>query len=128
MSYKRKTLTPEYFFGAKPHVFEKAAELRKNMTPAEKVLWSVLRNRQIKGYHFRRQHPINRFIADFYCHKARLVIEVDGGIHTEPDQKEYDIGRTDVLHEFEIHVIRFMNEQVLNDLDYVIREIEDSLP
>lgn len=67
---------PAMFYGAPPHIFEKARELRKRTTPAEQKLWEHLKKKQLKGYRFRRQHPIFNFIADFYCHSAKLVIEV----------------------------------------------------
>ena len=127
MPYKRRTIVPDFFFGAKSHIFDKASELRKNMTQAEMILWSVLKKRQMRGYQFRRQHPINQFIADFYCHKAKLVIEVDGGIHNDLDQNEYDIGRTNMLEKYDIKVLRFTNDRVINDIEAVIREIESIL-
>jgi very-short-patch-repair endonuclease len=127
MVYKRITTDLELFYGAKPSVFEKARELRKNMTEAETILWSALRRKNLDGHRFRRQHPIDRFIADFYCHKARLVIEVDGEIHNEDEQKEYDEGRNAELERYGLKVIRFTNEQVKNDLEKVVLEIEEQL-
>ena len=76
------------YFGAKPDLLEKAKVLRKNMTNAEKILWDRLKDNQVLNIRFRRQHPIDLFIADFYCHSARLVIELDGEIHKS--QAEYD--------------------------------------
>lgn len=113
----------EMFYGAQPHVFEKARELRKNMTPAEEALWKHLKKRQMKGFKFRRQHPISEFIADFYCHSIKLVIEVDGGIHKLNSQTEYDIKRTDEMNQFGITVIRFTNEQVIKEIDEVLKEL-----
>ena len=69
------------FYNAKPHIFEKAKMLRKNMTEAEQKLWGKLKREKMLGLRFRPQHPIDIFIADFYCHPIKLVIEVDGGIH-----------------------------------------------
>lgn len=111
------------FYYAKSHTFKKAKELRDNMTEAELKLWEILKKNQIRGLRFRSQHPMDRFIADFYCHPLKLVIEVDGGIHLSPDQKQYDIGRTEELNQYGIKVIRFSNEQVLNHLDEVKTEI-----
>jgi len=128
MPYKRKTIIPEFYFGAKPKLIKRAVELRNRMTSAERLLWSVLRKRKVKGFYFRRQHPIHIFIADFYCHEARLVIEVDGGIHSLPEQKEYDIGRTDNLDHFGIKVLRIKNEDVLYDMRSVIQRISKALP
>jgi len=113
------------YFGAKPDMFLKAKELRRTETEAEKLLWARLHRNQLLGLQFRRQHPINTFIADFYCPKIKLVVEVDGGIHEIPEHKAYDIGRTDVLNDFGITVIRFTNEQVTNDLETVIKNIKN---
>lgn len=111
------------YFGATPDIFKKAKELRKIETEAEKTLWSKLSKYQILGLQFRRQHPINRFIADFYCAKVKLVIEVDGGIHDIPEYQDYDIARSEILNDFGITVIRFSNEQILEDLENTINEI-----
>ena len=112
------------YFGATPDVFKKARELRKYETVAEKILWARLHKNQILGLQFRRQHPINRFIADFYCPKIKLVLEVDGSIHDLPENQDYDIGRSEILKDFGITVIRFTNEQIVDDIENVIIEIE----
>jgi len=112
------------FYGAKANTFDTAKKLRDNMTKSEKLLWTKLRNRQVLGLRFKSQHPIEKYIADFYCHKIKLVIEVDGGIHKLKDQHEYDINRTTDLNDLDIEVIRFTNEEVLNQIDDVIENIE----
>ncbi|HSH19337.1 MAG TPA: endonuclease domain-containing protein [Draconibacterium sp.] len=112
------------FYNAKPHIFEKAKALRNNMTDAELILWEKLKGKQILGLRFRAQHPIDIFIADFYCHPIKLVIEVDGGIHKTIGQREYDIGRTAELNYWEIEVIRFTNEEIKEDINQVIKRIE----
>lgn len=112
------------FYGAKPHIFEKAKALRINMTKAEMILWEKLKGKQMLGLRFRSQHPIDIFIADFYCHPIKLVIEVDGGIHDSTEQKEYDIGRTAELNYWEIEVIRFINEEIEKDINLVIDKIK----
>jgi very-short-patch-repair endonuclease len=121
-----KGLSVEYpmYFGATPDVFKKARELRKTETRAEKILWARLHKNQILGLQFRRQHPINRFIADFYCPKIKLVVEVDGSIHDLPEHQDYDIGRSEILDDFGITVIRFSNEQIINEIENTIIEIE----
>jgi very-short-patch-repair endonuclease len=121
-----KKLSVEYpmYFGATPDIFKKAKELRKYETEAEKILWKKLNRNQILGLQFRRQHPIDRFIADFYCAKIKLVIEVDGSIHELPENQDYDIGRSEILNDFGITVIRFSNEQIINEVDNTIKEIE----
>ena len=83
------------------------------MTDAEKALWNRINKNQL-GTRFKAQHPIDIFIVDFYCHKYKLVIEVDGGYHV--NNQDYDEGRTAELEKFSIKVIRFLNEEVLNDI------------
>ena len=93
------------------------------MTEAEKQLWNRIKEKQILGLQFRRQHPINIFIADFYCHKIALVIEVDGGVHLNQDQKERDEGRDYFMKELGLKVLRFTNDEIFNDLDEVVNKI-----
>ncbi|MCE5347171.1 MAG: endonuclease domain-containing protein [Bacteroidales bacterium] len=121
-----KGVSVEYpmYFGATPDIFKKAKELRKEETEAEKILWTRLNKNQMMGLQFRRQHPINKFIADFYCAKIKLIIEVDGSIHEIPENQAYDIGRSEILNDFGITVIRFSNEQVINEIESTIKEIE----
>ena len=123
-----KGVSVEYpmYFGAKPDIFKLAKELRKTETLAEKILWSHLSKNQIMGLQFRRQHPIDRFIADFYCAKIKLVIEADGSIHELPENKDYDIGRSEILNDFGITVIRFNNAQIISDIDGVVKEIKEA--
>ena len=75
------------------------------------------------GFKFRRQHPIDVYIADFYCHEAKLIVELDGGLHNKPENKEYDQGRTNKLNELEIRVVRFKNEDVVNNMDWVLDRV-----
>ena len=112
------------FYGAKAHIFEKAKALRRNMTDSERAIWEHLKGKKILGLRFRSQHPIDIFIADFYCHPIKLVIELDGGVHTSLEQKEYDIGRTAELNYWGIEVIRFNNSEIENDINRVIIKIE----
>jgi very-short-patch-repair endonuclease len=92
------------------------------MTPTERVLWQRLRNRQLSGLKFRRQHPLGPFIADFYCAAHRLVVEIDGDIHDL--QPERDAARTEQFEKYGYRVIRFRNEQVLNDIESVLAAIQ----
>ncbi|HNX56792.1 MAG TPA: endonuclease domain-containing protein [Prolixibacteraceae bacterium] len=117
----------DFYFGATAETKARAAELRKSMTYAEKVLWQQLRNRKMEGLKFRRQHPVNIFILDFYCHEKKLAIEVDGGIHLSEDQREWDENRTFELNEFVITVLRFANEEVIDYTAKVTRTISDYL-
>jgi chorismate synthase len=101
---------------------------RKNATEAEEMLWQRLRNRQINGLKFRRQHPIDGFIPDFVCLEAKLIVEIDGDYHNEEDQIKYDLLRTKWLSMSDYRLIRFTNTQVLHTIDDVILEIKDHLP
>ncbi len=106
--------------------FKHAKEGRKNPTVAEAFLWEQIRNRKI-GYKFRQQHLIEDFIVDFVCLNKGLVIEVDGGYHFTPEQEELDDERTIRLNQKGYEVIRFTNEQVLNDTEQVLQEISEKL-
>ena len=117
-----KELDKRMYYKAKPKILEAARFLRENMTESEKMLWGRLSNNQIRDLRFRRQHPIDIFIADFYCHKAGLVIEIDGEIHTH--QREYDDGREAEIERYNLKVIRFSNDEVMNDLESVVGTIE----
>ena len=110
------------YFKATPEKMEIAKNLRNNMTPTEQLLWEKLKGKQICGLRFRRQHPIDLFIVDFYCHQVRLVIEVDGEIHDQ--RAEYDDGRSAEMEKFGIKVIRFKNYDVENDIEKVLSKIE----
>jgi very-short-patch-repair endonuclease len=124
-----KDVSVEYpmYYGATPDIFRKAKELRRYETESEKRLWAKLCRNQLIGLKFRRQHPINRFIVDFYCVKIKLVIEVDGNIHEIPENKVYDIGRSQILNDFGIKVIRFTNEEFIEDIEKVIKNIEKNV-
>lgn len=121
------TFEYEFYFGATVETKAQATELRKNRTYAEKVLWQLLRNRKLGNLKFRRQHPVSIFILDFYCHEKRLAIEVDGGIHNSPDQKEWDDNRTFELNELGITVLRFTNEEVVDRTKEVVKSIKEFL-
>lgn len=114
------------FEGASHVVFANAKHLRKSMTDAEIVLWSCLKA-GITGFKIRRQHPIGLYIADFYCHKVKLIIEVDGSIHNEPDIKEADDARQKELERWEYTIIRFTNQQVIEKPKEVIKIITEKI-
>jgi very-short-patch-repair endonuclease len=124
---KKHPIQRNMFYDASPAIHEKAKELRASMTPSEKILWGRLRQLREKGFIFRRQHPMLKFIADFYCHQAHLVVEVDGGIHEDTDRAAYDVGRTAEMSAYGVQVIRFTNEQVQQNVDEVICIIEKYL-
>lgn len=102
----------------------RAIELRKELTPAERKLWSHIRNDQL-GVSFRRQHALGNYIPDFICIKKKLIIELDGSQHLE--QTEYDNERTKYFESLGYRVIRFWNNQVMNEINGVIQTIEFAL-
>ena len=104
-----------------PDKIQRAKELRQKMTSAEKILWQHLRAKRFHGLKFRRQQIIAGFIVDFYCHSLRLIIEVDGKIHNK--QKEQDLERESILKAKGLQVIRFTNQQVIEDVETVLRAI-----
>lgn len=107
-------------------VFKEAArQLRKDQTDAESVLWKLLRNRQLLGYKFRRQHTFPPYILDFYCVDKKLVIELDGGQHLE--REVYDKQRTEFLEAHGIKVLRFWNDEILKQPADVLIKIERAL-
>jgi very-short-patch-repair endonuclease len=103
----------------------RARELRHNMTPAKRRLWRELRANRLEGWHFRRQQIIDGFIVDFYCHKAGLIIEVDGPAHDA--QEVMDAQRQQALEARGLTVVRFTNRQVMNDTAQVLKQIREKL-
>lgn len=103
---------------------QRSRELRREMTPAEKVLWEELRGSKL-GVRFRRQQVIQGFIVDFYCHKSALVIEVDGDVHDL--QKEEDERREKVLSEMGLKIVRFGNDEVMRGLSAVVGKIKEMI-
>jgi very-short-patch-repair endonuclease len=112
------------FFGASQNIFENARTLRKKATDAEKKLWEKLRNRKLRNLKFRRQHPVYKYVADFYCAEHKVIVELDGGIHQLKNQKEYDQERTNELEKLGIRVIRFTNEDVMLNINETLKKIE----
>ena len=118
-------LEKSMYYGANSMTFEKAKSLRQKMTLGEKLLWERLKGKKLFNLRFRRQHPINMYIVDFYCHAARLVIEIDGEIHKF--QKDYDEARTEDLISFGLMILRFKNYEVEHHLDSVIEKIKHTI-
>lgn len=116
------TADPEFYAALQ----QKAEEYRNNPTTAEKVLWQELRNSKT-GFKIRRQHPVLRFIPDFICLKKRVIIEADGEIHNSREHKEYDQARTEELKKLDFKVLRFSNQEILNNTDQVITKIQSEL-
>lgn len=99
----------------------RAWEMRRQMTPAEATLWQRLRRSQLRGLHFRRQQVIDGFIADFYCHAAGLILEMDGAVHAE--QRESDAERDAILTARGLRVLRIPNERALHDIEALLDEV-----
>ncbi len=121
MPHESKNYT--FFQSASNDAFEKARALRKNGTKAEDILWQAVRNRKIGGLKFRRQHPFEEFILDFYCNEKNLVLEIDGDYHLSSEQKEYDENRTGFLEQHGLKVLRITNEEVEKNLAVVLARI-----
>jgi very-short-patch-repair endonuclease len=111
-------------FGATKFLVAQARELRQNMTEAETLLWNNLRSRRFKGYKFRRQHPADKFVLDFYCHRAKLCIEVDGEVHNSNEVSERDTNRTFELEQLGVRVKRISNDEIITDMESVLMKIE----
>lgn len=108
-----------------PSTFENARGLRQVQTKAEQKIWKALRNNKVCNLKFRRQHPFDNCILDFYNHKMKLVIEVDGEVHNDPEVALYDAVRTKNLNECSLTVLRFTNDEVENNLKTVIKKIQE---
>ena len=108
-----------------PKIMHRAGELRREQTPEESKLWSRLRNHQLGGIGFRRQHAIGIYIVDFCAPRRKLIVEVDGSQHLE--QQEYDNQRTAELEALGYRVLRFSNFEVNQDIEFVLREIRRAL-
>ena len=121
-SPEKKNYRDKLFLGADGYLFGFARKLRGRETEAEKLLWSRLSRKQL-GVKFRRQHPLHSYIVDFYCHSHKLVIEIDGPNHSTKASNFNDRIRSEAFTEFKIEVIRFTNDDVLFDIENVIRKI-----
>src|SRR4051812_18723658 len=104
-----------------------ARRMRHEQTDAERKMWSLLRDRKLQGFKFRRQHPIDGYIVDFICIRAKLAVELDGGQHGDRDQLSYDAKRTQRLSQLGIRVFRFDDADVLRTPDVVLQAIYDAL-
>ena len=121
---KKSLQSDSMWKGASPQIFSNAKKLRENQTQAEEKLWLAVKNNQIEGYKFRRQHPLSIYIADFYCHALKLVIEIDGGYHLDEEQRLLDEKRTSDIEFQGLKVIRFTNDEVLLQLPEVLDTIK----
>ena len=111
---------------------EHARQLRKQETWAEKLMWRWLRDRQFSGYKFRRQHPVGKYILDFFCEEARLNVELDGSQHGFPDQRKHDVEREKFLQSYSIKTLRFWNSHLRRNAqsirDTIFRELQARAP
>ena len=114
------------FYGAGSLIFKRAVELRNRMTHAEQILWDELRINEWK-LKFRRQHPISLYIVDFYCHRLKLVIEVDGSIHDNEEAKKNDAKREQQLKSLGLSILRFKNDEVINNKKFVLEKIAETI-
>ena len=105
------------------YLVDLARQFRKRATPAEKLLWEKLRNRQLSGFKFVRQIRKGRYIVDFCCRERKLIVEVEGGIHEQPEQKEYDATRFEELNVRGFRVLRVSNQEVLGNTNIVLDKI-----
>ena len=102
-------------------------QLRKDMTDAERRLWAKIRMKQLKGYQFYRQKPIGDYIVDFFCPRAKLVIEVDGSQHSSDEMTEYDRIRDEYMKSLGLRVLRFTNTDILTHIDGVVESILENM-
>jgi very-short-patch-repair endonuclease len=128
MAYQtNQRLGNNIYYNINSELLRLARENRKHMTTAEMKLWEHLKGRKLNGFKFRRQHPIFLFIADFYCHEAKLIIEIDGGYHDDPEQVDLDIGREKELNDLGIRIIRFQNQEIVHCIASVLDRIREAL-
>lgn len=113
--------------GAPSNNFGRAKSLRAQLTEAEKHLWEELKKEPFTKYRFRRQHPVQNFIVDFYSHALKLVIEIDGKYHEDIEWREKDQKRTEILEFNGLKVLRFKNNEVLNDTPKVLEEMKSRI-
>lgn len=114
------------YYGANAWIFQRARELRARMTPAEEALWNLIHINDWK-LKFRRQHPISNYVADFYCHRVKLIIELDGSIHDQEEFKKKDAERENVLRSLGLTVLRFRNEEIFNNKKIVLDKIAKTI-
>jgi very-short-patch-repair endonuclease len=108
------------------YLLDLCRELRRQETPPEQALWQLLRGRQLLGLKFRRQHVLGRYVADFYCHEVSLIVELDGVVHQEQRQNEYDEVRGRDLDGMGLRVLRFGNEEVRHGAEGVLARIAEA--
>lgn len=112
------------FYGSSPIIFANAKKLRNEPTESEVIFWSLLKQ-HFSGYRFKRQHPVSQYIADFYSHKLKLVIEIDGGVHLSEEAKNNDKIRDEFMLSLDLKIIRFTNDEVDKNGEIVVKRLKD---
>lgn len=112
------------FYGSSPIVFANARKLRNELTASGVIFWSLLKQ-HFSNHKFRRQHPISQYVADFYCHKLKLVIEIDGGIHLSHEVKNNDKLRDEFMQSRGLKIVRFTNDEVSIRGEYVVEKLRE---
>ncbi len=112
------------FYESSPMIFANAKKLRNEQTPSEIIFWNLLK-RHFPNLRFKRQHPVSNYIADFYCHKLKLVIEIDGSVHREEEVKNNDKIRDAYMQTLELRIIRFTNEEACKNGELVVKKLKD---
>ena len=121
-----KNTESNMFYKASRYSFERAKELRKSPTYTEAMLWNYLRTKPL-GYKFRRQHPINKYVVDFFCYQLKLVIEADGEVHEKYEIKKADEERQKNLEFLDLRILRFTDKEILNDYKTVVASINSCI-
>ncbi len=109
------------------YIVRLARQLRRRQTSHEEALWTCLRNRRLGNSKFRRQHPLGRYIPDFYCHEAGLAVELEGDVHDQAGQREYDAVRRETIDQMGVRLLVFRNDEVTQDLEGVLARILEAL-
>ncbi len=112
------------FYESSPIIFANAKKLRNEPTSSEVIFWNILKQ-HFPSLRFKRQHPISNYIADFYCHKLKLVIEIDGSVHNNEEVKNNDKLRDDYMYSLNLQIVRFANEEVCKNADLVVKKLKD---
>ena len=127
MAYLVKSIDLGFYYGAGKEIIKRARLLRNSLTPSENIFWNHIRKKRLSGIIFRRQHPIGQFIVDFYCHEAKIVIEIDGNIHALQENKEHDENRTFELEKLGLKVIRVKNEAIIGNINEVLEILQKEI-
>ncbi len=112
------------FYESSPIIFANAKKLRNEPTASEIIFWSLLKQ-YFSNFRFKRQHPISQYIADFYCHKLKLVVEIDGNIHLTEEAKNNDKLRDEFMQSLDLKIVRFTNEEVCKNGELVVQHLKD---